>query len=206
MSRLYFNCARLLMMLGLVFTLVHPSTAAAVKSAQQGDILTLENDAIRAIWTVHGGALRWQSFTNQFTGIALPLDNAFEFVPKEGSVLRSSDFKMLAPPAIEEIPAAMRSSKAADRVPGRQIRIELEDSSGKIRVTWKAILREDANYVRQEVTVHAADQPFALAQIGLVDAVVPGADSLRPCKGITSHRRNLVFCFRTSALRLSCAR
>ncbi len=96
-------------------------------------------------------------------------------MPKEGSVLRSSDFKMLAPPVLEEIPAAINSSKGADRVPGRQIRIELEDSSGKLRVTWKAILREGANYVRQEVTVHAADQPFALAQIGLVDAVAPGA-------------------------------
>jgi hypothetical protein len=59
----------------------------------------------------------------------------------------------------------------------------LEDSSGKIRVTWKAILREGANYVRQEVTVHAADQPFALTQIGLVDAVVSGATVSGHVKG-----------------------
>jgi hypothetical protein len=162
-------------MLGVMFALVQASTAAAVTSGQQGDTISLENDTIRAMWSIHGGALRWQSLTNQFTGTALPLDNAFEFVPKEGSVLRPSDFKILAPPALEEIPAAVNSSKAADRLPGREIRIELEDSSGKIRVTWKAILREGANYVRQEVTVHATDQPFALTQIGLVDAIVSGA-------------------------------
>ncbi len=132
---------------------------------------------------VQGGTLRWQGFRNQDTGVALPLDAVFEFLPKEGRVLRSSDLKILAPPAIEEIPAAANSSKAADHLPGRQIRIELEDSSAKIRVTWKAILREGANYLRQQVTIHALQEPFALTQIGLIDGLVPGAQVSGHVKG-----------------------
>jgi hypothetical protein len=144
--------------------------------AREGDNLTLSNDAISAAWSIRGGALRWKSLTNHFTDATLPLnESTFELVPKEGPVLRSSDFKLVAPPALEDIPPSANSSKAADHVPGRRIRIELEDSATKIRVSWKATLRDGANYVLQEVTVHAAEQPFALAQIALVDAVLPGA-------------------------------
>jgi hypothetical protein len=104
-------------------------------------------------------------------------------VPKEGSVLRSFDFKMVGAPTLEEIPAAPDSSKAAYRLAGRQIRIELEDSTAKIRVTWKAILREGANYIRQELTIQALQQPFALTQVGLIDAAVPGASVSGHVKG-----------------------
>ena len=146
------------------------------QAAREGDLLTLSNEAISAAWSIRGGALRWQSLANHFTDATLPLDGSpFELVPKEGPVLRSTDFKIVAAPILEDIPASPSSSKGADHVPGRQIRIELEDSTAKIRVSWKATLRDGANYIRQEVRVHAVEQPFALTQISLVDAVMPGA-------------------------------
>jgi len=37
------------------------------------------------------------------------------------------------------------------------------------------MLRDGTNYMRQEVTIHAAQQPVAISQIILVDAIVPGA-------------------------------
>ena len=147
-----------------------------VQAAREGDSITLSNDAISATWSVRGASLRWQSLANHFTEAKLPLDGSvFELVPREGSVLRSADLKIVAAPVIEDAPTSPGSSRAADHLPGRQVRIELEDPSAKVRILWKATLREGANYVRQEVTIHATEQPFALTEIDLVDMVLPGA-------------------------------
>ena len=151
-------------------------SASPVRAERQGDVLSLSNDVISAAWSVRDGTLRWQSLTNRFTGKILPINGSpFELVPKEGGVLRSQDLKLIAAPSLEDVPTTTNSSRAADHLSGRQIRIELEDSSRKIRVIWKAMLREHANYVREEVTIHAIERPLVLTQIVLVDAVVPGA-------------------------------
>src|ERR1700690_146737 len=162
------------------------SSQISTSARQDVGTITLSNHAISATWLVRGGSLRWQSLTNHFTGATLALDGSvFELVPKEGPVLRSSDLKMVGAPVLREISdsRATSSSRAADRLPGRKLRAELEDPAGNIQVTWKAILREDANYVRQEVTIRAAHQPLALAQVGLIDILVPGAAVSGQVKG-----------------------
>jgi hypothetical protein len=178
MLRLQFasGSARLLLLLILSWLPAHAQPVSTVRAERNGDVLSLSNDVISASWSVGGGTLRWQSLDNHITGKTLPINsNSFELVPKEGAVLRSQDFKLIAAPSIEDVPNPANSSRAADRMSGRQIRIEMEDASHSMRVTWKAMLREHANYVREEVTIHAAEQPLALSQIVLIDAVVPGA-------------------------------
>ncbi len=163
---------------------VQASPLPTVQAAREGDSITLANDAISATWSVSGGSLHWQSLTNHFTGTTLPpAESVFALVPREGPVLRSSDCKMVAAPVIEQAPTSKDSSKAADHSPGRQVRIELKDPSAKLRITWTAILREGASYIRQEVTIRALQQPFALTQIGLIDTVVPGATVAGDVKG-----------------------
>jgi hypothetical protein len=67
------------------------------------------------------------------------------------------------------------SPKGADRLPGRELRLELEDPASKLHIVWKAILLDGTTYIRQELTIRAAHQSFAFTQIGLIDMVVPGA-------------------------------
>jgi len=160
--------------LALASTAVYASNA--VQAAAKGSTLTLSNESIAASWSVRDGSLRWQSLSNRFTGATLSFESSsFVLAPREGLVLRSSDFKIVGTPVLEDLPVSASSPKAADHFPGRQIRMELEDPSAKVRITWRATLREGANYVRQELTIHPEQQPLALTQIGLVDAAVPGA-------------------------------
>jgi len=162
-----------------LLTFLAPALAArpgTVQAGQDGDNITLSNHAISATWSIRAGSLQWQSLTNHFTETSLPLaGSVFQLVPREGPVLRSSDLKMVTAPIIEDAPVPPDSSKAANRLPGRQVRIELEDPSSKLRVTWIAVLREGANYVRQEVTIRASQPSFALAQLVLIDALLPGS-------------------------------
>jgi hypothetical protein len=98
-------------------------------------------------------------------------------------VLRATDFKIVGEPSLEDISVRAESSKAADHASGRQIRIELEDASSKIHLTWKASLRNGANYIREEITIHAGEQTLVLAQINLIDTVLPGASVSGNVKG-----------------------
>ena len=159
-------------------TLVLPPAHAAstLRAAVEGERLALSNEAISAVWSIHGGSLHWLRLENRFTAATLPLDgDVFELAPKEGAVLASSSLKIVSGPLIEDAATPENSSRAADRFPGRQIRLDLEDSSSGLRITWRATLREGANYIRQEITIRAGQQPFPLTQIELIDAGVPGA-------------------------------
>ena len=172
MSRLSFYCA-LLLCLSALCPPVSGQAPLAEPAVTSSDIVTLSNQAISATWSIRGGSLRWQNLTNHFTGATLPLDGSvFELVPKEGPVLRSSDFKLSSPPVLRDLPAS-----------GHELRAELRDASGNVEIIWKAILREGANYIRQEVTIRSPHQPLALAQIVLIDADVPGAAVSGHAKG-----------------------
>ena len=166
----------LLVALALSLALVQASPAETVQAARDGDRITLSNDAIAATWSVRGASIQWEALANHLTGASLPLaGSVFALVPGEGELLRSSDLKMIDAPVIEGAPVSPGSSKAADHTPGRQVRIELEDASARLHISWRAILREGANYIRQEVTLKSQQQPFALTRIELIDAVIPGA-------------------------------
>ncbi len=181
---LYRHSVQRLIVIAAVVFLAVASSAEDLQAIRQGDSLTLANESISATWTTRGGSLRFQSVTNNFTGTTLTFDaSTFELVPKEGPVLRSSDFKIVAEPTIDAITPSTASPRAAHRIAGKQFRIELEDASSKLRITWKAMLRDDANYIRQEVTIHAVKQPYALAQINLIDLSVPGATVAGHVKG-----------------------
>ena len=105
-----------------------PSQAALPTS--QSDILTLSNADISASWSIRGGSLRWQSLTNHFTSTTLSLHGSvFELVPKEGPVLRSSDFKIVGS-VLREIPgvpdqSTIDASKPAQSHPRPPARIEI---------------------------------------------------------------------------------
>src|ERR1017187_909106 len=132
-----FEMPRLLFLPGVFLLIVLAQAQAApprtVQAVREGDSITLSNEAISATWSVRGASLHGQSLTNHFNETSLPLaERVFELVPREGPVLRSSDFKIAAAPVIEEAPVSPGSSKAADHSPGRQVRIELEDPSATL--------------------------------------------------------------------------
>lgn len=180
MPRLHFLPLLVVLVLGPVRAWSLPT----VQGVREGDNITLSNDAISATWSVRGASLHGVTLTNRFVTTIPPLaGSVFVLVPKEGPVLHSSDLKIVTAPAIEDAPVLKGSARASDRSPGRQLRIELEDPSANLHLTWTAILREGANYIRQQVTFRALQRSFALNQIILIDAVVPGAAVSGHAKG-----------------------
>jgi len=165
-----------LLVLGVSSSANAATSSSAVQTVRAGDLLTISNDDISAAWSIRGSALRWESLKNRLTGDALSLEETtFALVPKEGPALPSSAFKIVGGPFLEDIPLPQDTSRAADHVPGREIRIELLDTTTNVSVTWKALLRGKTNYLRQELTIHAAEHDIPLTRIELIDAEIPGA-------------------------------
>jgi hypothetical protein len=168
MSCVLSRCALVLLALLPSFAAENPSKLPA-QAVHQGDHLILRNDVLFADWSIRKGALHWGGVGNSFTG-NLPIDgNAFVLVPSEDSPLRSSDLKIVAGPFLEDIPLSPNSSKAADHIPGKQIRLDLEDASSNIHVSWRALLHNDTTYIRQEVAIRALQKPAPLSRIVLID-------------------------------------
>ena len=175
--------SRICLAIAVAVSLSFHANAQSVQALAEGDRFTLSNEAISATWSIQKAALHWVSLANHFTDATLSFeDDAFELVPREGPVVHSSDLKIVGGPSLEDAPVSPTSSRGADRFPGRQIRLELEDSSGKLHVTWKAILRQDSNYIRQEISIRS-QQSWPLTQIHLMTASVAGAAVVGHAKG-----------------------
>lgn len=185
MTKRRFSAARTASFFCLFVAVAAPLYAAPVEAKQDGETYSLSNEFLTAKWTVHHG-LRWQSLSNQLTAVTVGLyDSVFTLTPKEGAVLRSNDwdFKIVGAPAIEDIPPSPSAIRAADRLAGKQIRIELENAPAGIHVTWKGLLRDGANYVREEVTIRGGDHSYPLAEITLIDLAFPDTEVTGAVKG-----------------------
>jgi hypothetical protein len=183
--------ARQHIIFALTVATLFSARASAVQDEQYKQIdvkrdsesFSLSNKSITATWRINHG-LRWQSLSNRFTQANLnTFGEVFELVPREGPIVRSSEMDVIDQPAIGPIPAMPDAPKAADRSPGKQIRVELADRAGNVRVTWKAILRADTNYIREEVTVKAMQQSIPLARVILLDVNAFGASISGNVKG-----------------------
>jgi len=161
---------------------VPDASRAEFRSA--GGVLILANDVLSAAWRHDGGSLRGMVVTNAVTGNALRLsDSIFSIVLADGSVLDASTLRIADPPHSVALAADPRASRAAERLAGRAIVARLEDSNGRLRATWRAVLRDGSRYIRQEVVFSALGEPLPLRRIVLFDTTAPGAAASGTVRG-----------------------
>ncbi len=138
--------------------------------------LSLGNDALSASWTVTNGSLRAVRLVDKLGGRTLTLPpDAFALVFEDGTVLGSAALAVAGAPSVEPLTANPLAARLAERHGGRQIAAELADPAGRLRATWRAILRDGSRYVRQEVTFASAGGEVPLKEIRLFDLELPGA-------------------------------
>jgi hypothetical protein len=87
----------------------------------------------------------------------------------DGTVLPASGMKMVAKPKIVELVADPAASRLAERIPGRAVVVEFGDEQDRLQVTWRVILRNGSNYVRQEIVVTAKSADVPVREVRLVD-------------------------------------
>lgn len=138
--------------------------------------IQIENNTIRAAWTVKDGRFLPESFAAGPGGTKLTnLGEAFCLSLKSGVTIKASELRVVGLPIVETLETVAESAQLAARIPGKVVRVNLEDASRELGVVWRAILRDDANYVRQEVAFTALQADCEIREIILFNAALPGA-------------------------------
>src|SRR5438874_7449778 len=132
------------------------------RSSDTADELTLANDSITGVWTTTGGVFRPARFTDTLNRTPLPVPaQAFTLTFADKTTLAASEMRITAGPRTEMLVGNANASRKVEQFGGRQVTMTLQDSSGRIEVVWRGLLRDGSRYIRQEISLRAlgADIP-----------------------------------------------
>jgi hypothetical protein len=161
-----------------------PLNTAEATATIQGDKLRLSNNAIEAEWRLLQNGLMANTLTDRLTNRTLPLAaNVFAVTLQDGTVLKSSEMRVIAPPHIEKLTPDPNAAQLAARSGGWQIEVGLSDPGNRLQATWRALLRDGSNYVRQEVNLSAIGKDLLISNVRLVDVTIPGVRVYGAVKG-----------------------
>ena len=130
--------------------------AAAVRLPGPGRELTLSNESIAATWTIADNTIKPSTLTNRLRGANLPVSVEL-FTLNAPTPIPASAFRIVGDP----------------RVSRSEVSATLRDPDGKLEVVWRATLRDDAKYLRQELSMRALKGDVALREISLFDFNAP---------------------------------
>jgi len=158
----------------------NPETAQAAINA---GIVSLSNHLMTA---------RWSVANRRFTGLGLqfprhhsvPLPgDAFILIAKDGASVRASEMDIVRGPQVVTINPDPKAERAAARLPGESVVLRLEDAQKRLSVTWRAILRDHSNYLREEVSIAAIGNDQPIQEVRLFDSELQGARVMGVVKG-----------------------
>jgi hypothetical protein len=144
----------------------------------------LANNAIAFNWRVAHGDFQTISVEDKLNGGRIPLDGeCFELVLSNDSVLKSSDFTLLAPPAIERLKPDTSSPVAAQHFAGKQLSMEFSAPQENLTGEYHLILRDGSTYLHQELALSATGKDVFIKKITLLDETIPGAKTAGTVEG-----------------------
>jgi hypothetical protein len=144
------------------------------QGTQRAQMLTLSNAAILAQWSVDAGRLHLVRLREPNGAMLDVPDDAFTIILGGGEPIRASEMRVVGTPRVEPIVIRGSASRLAERLPGRQVVVRLEDYAKRLEVDWRAELRDGARYIRQEIRVRAS-KDIPVREIVLVDLPAAGA-------------------------------
>lgn len=139
------------------------------RASIKADRIVLENKLFTAQWSLVQGKVAGSDLIEHPTEKQIQISrDLFILKFRDGRILRSSQMQPQGDPTIERLSAERDALKTAQHFPGQQVVLNLRDPDNKLSVTWRGILRDGSNYLRQEVSLRAsADQ--SITEVELFD-------------------------------------
>ena len=149
----------------------------------QGDSVIVGNEILSARWSLARKHLAGVSFSSTLPASSVALsENSFVLVFTDGRTLTSASMSVADAPRIEELPARPGAARLAEQFPGKRLVIRFADPQSGLRLIWSAILREQDNYIRQEIEI-SASKDVAIREVRLFDFNLPSAHLAGTVKG-----------------------
>jgi hypothetical protein len=164
--------------------LLFPVRQTSARADIQGNRISLANNIISARWQISQGALKFIGITDTRTGQTIANNHpVFTLRLRDNTAIDSGSLRLISPPRIETLAGNPQAARFADRLNGRAVTAALEDTQQRVRLTWRAILRDGSHYLRQELALDALSRGLPVARITLVELDVPAAEIVGSVKG-----------------------
>ncbi len=139
--------------------------------------MQIGNAAIAARWSLAGGSLRPVQVQNRLTGQAIDLRGceSFRLSLAGGKQLAASDLKVVGRPSVQSMVASPQTPILARHFAGKQLVARLAAADGSLEIQWRAVLREEDNAFRQQITLRATNRPIPVQAIQLIELPRQGA-------------------------------
>jgi hypothetical protein len=154
----------------------------AARGMADNNRFALENAVIRCEWMTGGGRLKPVCIEDKLSKTTLSLGDGecFRFIvaqtpASQGREVRASDLQIVGKPKLTTLKPVAGTRRLAERRGGRLVTVELASADGNLKLQWRAMLRDGANYVRQHLAVTAKRAAVELREIVIVDLYAPGA-------------------------------
>ncbi len=139
-------------------------------------LLTMSNAALAMTWSVGPQGLRPIEVRDLGHGDRLIFTGElFEFTAGDGTRYPASGLTADPPPRLRTTTAHPHAARLAARRRAQQIELGFHSADGRFRARWRALIPDDANYVRQELDLAAVRKPETVAQITWAQESWPGA-------------------------------
>ncbi len=149
-----------------------------------GNSISLGNEALSAHWTFRENGLLRGGLRDQQTGGLLPGSGpAFRIVMSDGTEYVVDAMDRTETPAVTDIPPLAKAARAADRMHGRQVSVPLVSADGKLAVTWRTVLRDGSNYIREELDLVPKHNDVCIREVAFFDETLPGAKAAGAVEG-----------------------
>jgi hypothetical protein len=169
-------------------TVVYPGpTISPTKTTASDGQWVIGNEAIAATFLRDSGSLRLASLRSDSNGFDLKWsDSALFSIVLVGNAkpLTSGTMKLAGDPHVVALTGNPGAVRLSDRLNGQSLRATFSDESSGLSVEWAAIMRDGANYLRQELTLRAGRGPMAIERIEMVHASIAGAGTTGPYDGM----------------------
>lgn len=139
--------------------------------------LVAENRLLKFSWAVGGPGLGAWAVTDQgisrsihFTG------DLFQITLENGRSYRASELVLSDTPHVSRLRPEPEASQLAARIPGWQVELPMRTTDGQLAIRWRAFLRENANYVRQEIEVRALQEGCTIQEVVWLNDLVENAE------------------------------
>ena len=166
------NMRQLVILVGLMI-------CGAALPARVQAATSLENKTIAWRGRIADGRLQPAGLDDKLNGGSLTLaGECFRLELGDGTILKSSDFKLAGPPVIESSKREPGSPTLARHEAGRQLVANFVAPDRNLSAEWRVILRDGSAYLREELTLRATGRDVLVKEIVLFDEKVPGAGTI----------------------------
>ena len=163
------------------------SLTGTVQVSQQNDTFSLSNKHISASFNWKDGGVEFGGFKGaDGTTMLKAGEPVFAISLANGAKLDSTSMKATMP-KLETLKGNKESLRLAEQVAGLAISATFTAPDGSVSVDWKAVLREDSHYLRQEITLSTTQDAVPFSNITALQVVPTAEGGIPSISGNTTH-------------------